>query len=101
MHGRSIQNSIKRQRIYKSFNNYCYRLSSTTEVDSTVPLLAIVSFGTLAGLCGWAGRFGSWLDGNPGDRFSRDEALKSMRVMTVNTLTLAVFIASKRFLKEM
>ena len=45
-------------------------------LDSIIPILNCYSqnFKTLASLCNWAGRFESYLVGNPADRFSHDEA---------------------------
>ena len=41
---------------------------------SIIPILAKSNISRLAGLCSWAGRFESYLVGNPEDRFSHDEA---------------------------
>ena len=43
-------------------------------LDSTMPLVSLSKISRLAGLCSWAGRFESYLVGNPKDRFSRDVA---------------------------
>ena len=51
-------------------------------LDSIIPILAkIQNFKTLACLCSRAGWFESYLVGNPEDRFSRDEAQITNKVV--------------------
>ena len=54
-------------------------------LDSIIPILAIGKISRLASFCGCAGRFESYLVGNPEDRVSHDVAVMyehSFRVLT-------------------